>query len=81
MRDTGSAIFFLIVAVVLGVRYAIVRNAGRFPARRLRWGERDRDDPALWVERDDEPERFRFRQRVNLAFCILFLAWAASCLL
>jgi hypothetical protein len=81
MRDTGSAIFYLIVAAVLGVRYAIVRKAGRFPARRLRLSERDGDDPARWVERDDEPERFRFWQRVNLAVCILFLVLAVWCLL
>jgi hypothetical protein len=81
MRDSGSTIFYLIVAAALGVRYAVIRKAGRFPARRLRWRERDGDDPARWVERDDEPERFRFWQRVNLAACILFLAFAALCLL
>jgi hypothetical protein len=69
----GLSLFLFGMAFFWGFRYAVARRAGRFQGRNRRLGEGEFDDPSLWVDRDDDPERFGFWQGVNLVLCGVFM--------
>jgi len=82
--DLQSALTPFIFAVVAGARYAIGKRLGFLSVQRDRFSSAldDGDDSrsllggrALYLDRDEEPERFGFWQGVYLTICLICLFW------
>ena len=82
--DLQSALIPFVFAVAAGARYAIGKRVGFVSGRRGRLFSAldDKGDSgfllgrrALYLDRDEEPERFGFWQGVYLTICLMCLFW------